>query len=182
MTWETGGTILALYIALVASTLCLYPGLIRRQAPERLRRLLWQVTLGHVLIFYGLFLCDMTLLYIFPGHPIWDHARRVGARWAWAVLYLWFLTALWQTLPAQRKVWGRGACAIGLLLALTLTPIPATTQEPASVYGNMRSRIYHWLGCPNYPRLPDPGRWQAFKTTQDAEQAGYRAARNCRQK
>jgi hypothetical protein len=178
--WSSGWTPVALYIALMASTACLWPGLILRQTDARTKRLLWRVMAAHACILYFLLFCDLMLLHVAPGHPFLDHARRVGARWSWAVLYTVLLAALWRTLPPCRSVWGRRACTVVLLLALTLSPTAGTTQEPASVYGNIKSRIYHWVDCPNYPRLPAPNRWQPFKTTQDAEQAGYRAARNCR--
>jgi endonuclease YncB( thermonuclease family) len=46
------------------------------------------------------------------------------------------------------------------------------------VRGNMRSHIYHWPGCPNYNDIADHNRVE-FLTAVAAEQAGYRAARNC---
>jgi endonuclease YncB( thermonuclease family) len=46
------------------------------------------------------------------------------------------------------------------------------------VRGNMRSHIYHWPGCPNYDDIAEHNRVQ-FPNAVAAEQAGYRAARNC---
>lgn len=46
------------------------------------------------------------------------------------------------------------------------------------VRGNRRSIIYHWPGCPNYDDIADHNR-VPFPNAVAAEQAGYRAARNC---
>lgn len=46
------------------------------------------------------------------------------------------------------------------------------------VRGNMRSHIYHWPGCPNYDDIAEHNRVE-FPNAIAAEQAGYRAARNC---
>ena len=46
------------------------------------------------------------------------------------------------------------------------------------VRGNRRSMIYHWPGCPNYDDIADQNR-VPFPTAVAAEEAGYRAARNC---
>jgi hypothetical protein len=47
------------------------------------------------------------------------------------------------------------------------------------VVGNRRSRIYEWPGCPYYNSI-SPRQRIEFASGQAAEQAGYRAARNCR--
>ncbi len=47
------------------------------------------------------------------------------------------------------------------------------------IVGNRRSRIYEWPGCPGYDKISTANRVQ-FSSAQAAEQAGYRAARNCR--
>ncbi|RMF86537.1 MAG: nuclease [Nitrospinota bacterium] len=47
------------------------------------------------------------------------------------------------------------------------------------IIGNRRSKIYHWPGCPNYNRISPENR-VVFSSRQEAEAAGYRAARNCR--
>ena len=57
-------------------------------------------------------------------------------------------------------------------------PTVATVSENGSVRGNRRSMIYHWPGCPNYDDIAPHNR-VPFATRQEAEQAGYRAARNC---
>jgi phosphatidylserine/phosphatidylglycerophosphate/cardiolipin synthase-like enzyme len=53
-------------------------------------------------------------------------------------------------------------------------------SEPnGPVIGNRRSRVYEWPGCPAYDKISTGNRVQ-FANAQAAEQAGYRAARNCR--
>ena len=47
------------------------------------------------------------------------------------------------------------------------------------IIGNRRSRIYEWPGCPTYDKISSANRVE-FLSAQAAEQAGYRAARNCR--
>jgi len=46
------------------------------------------------------------------------------------------------------------------------------------VRGNARSHIYHWPGCPNYDDISLGNRVE-FANAAAANQAGYRAARNC---
>jgi phosphatidylserine/phosphatidylglycerophosphate/cardiolipin synthase-like enzyme len=54
---------------------------------------------------------------------------------------------------------------------------PSAATGP--IIGNRRSRIYEWPGCPGYGKISPANRVQ-FPDAQAAEQAGYRAARNCR--
>jgi len=54
---------------------------------------------------------------------------------------------------------------------------PAVPNGP--IIGNRRSRIYEWPGCPFYDKVSAANRVE-FSSAQVAEQAGYRAARNCR--
>lgn len=54
----------------------------------------------------------------------------------------------------------------------------AQTQTDARVKGNRKSRIYHVPGCKNYDDI-SPNNIEWFKTEKDAENAGYRKARNC---
>lgn len=61
-----------------------------------------------------------------------------------------------------------------LLLALAI----AWPVETLPILGNSRSRIYHWVGCPSAPQIA-PARRVVFRTVAEAEQAGYRPARNC---
>ena len=53
------------------------------------------------------------------------------------------------------------------------------TAPNGPIVGNRRSRIYEWPGCPYYDKVSAANRVE-FVSTQAAEQAGYRAARNCR--
>jgi endonuclease YncB( thermonuclease family) len=46
------------------------------------------------------------------------------------------------------------------------------------IRGNKRTMIYHWPGCPNYDDIAPHNR-VPFQTREEAERAGYRAARNC---
>ena len=56
----------------------------------------------------------------------------------------------------------------------------APSSEPnGPIIGNRRSRIYEWPGCPAYDKISTGNRVQ-FANEQAAEQAGYRAAHNCR--
>jgi phosphatidylserine/phosphatidylglycerophosphate/cardiolipin synthase-like enzyme len=56
----------------------------------------------------------------------------------------------------------------------------ATPPAPSGpIVGNRHSRIYEWPGCPGYDKISAANRVQ-FTNAQAAEQAGYRAARNCR--
>lgn len=64
-------------------------------------------------------------------------------------------------------------------------PAPETTtqstqavEKDLKIKGNRKSRIYHLPGCPNYNDIAERNIvW--FKTTEEAEKAGYRIARNC---
>lgn len=61
----------------------------------------------------------------------------------------------------------------------TSTPEGAAVAEEGNIRGNRRSMIYHWPGCRNYDDIAFHNR-VPFRTREEAEQAGYRAARNCR--
>jgi endonuclease YncB( thermonuclease family) len=61
----------------------------------------------------------------------------------------------------------------------------SSTQEFAnpkpgigSIIGNKRSGIYHLSNCPDYAKIA-PANREYFGTTESAERAGYRKARNC---
>jgi phosphatidylserine/phosphatidylglycerophosphate/cardiolipin synthase-like enzyme len=61
-----------------------------------------------------------------------------------------------------------------------LASLDSAPSEPTGpIVGNRRSRIYEWPGCPGYDKIAAGNRVQ-FTDAQAAEQAGYRAARNCR--
>ncbi len=52
------------------------------------------------------------------------------------------------------------------------------THESGDIRGNRRTMIYHWPGCPNYDDIALHNR-EPFQNRDEAEKAGYRAARNC---
>ncbi len=56
--------------------------------------------------------------------------------------------------------------------------IACSEQYASPVRGSMRSHIYHWPGCPNYGDISEGNRVE-FHNAAAAEQAVYRAARNC---
>jgi hypothetical protein len=56
--------------------------------------------------------------------------------------------------------------------------IACSEEYQGPVRGNRRSHIFHWPGCPNYDDIADYNRVE-FPSAAAAEQAGYRAARNC---
>jgi endonuclease YncB( thermonuclease family) len=57
-------------------------------------------------------------------------------------------------------------------------PATSTSQSAEEIRGNKQTKIYHWPGCPNYDDIALHNRVR-FKTREEAERAGYRAARNC---
>jgi hypothetical protein len=61
-------------------------------------------------------------------------------------------------------------------------PAHVSSSMPAfdvgQIVGNRRSRIYAWPGCGTYDMMA-PANRVVFPTREAAEQAGYRAARNC---
>jgi hypothetical protein len=60
------------------------------------------------------------------------------------------------------------------------TPASSPTADAAEeIRGNKRTMIYHWRGCPNYDDIALHNRI-SFKTREEAEAAGYRAAKNCK--
>ena len=59
---------------------------------------------------------------------------------------------------------------------VTSTSAPAANAAP--IYGNRRSMIYHLSNCPNYKDIAPQNRVE-FKTEAEAQQAGYRKAKNC---
>lgn len=57
------------------------------------------------------------------------------------------------------------------------SPSGATGRPP--VVGNSNSGIYHWAGCPGHATTAEAN-VVPFQTRDQAERAGFRAARNCR--
>ena len=61
----------------------------------------------------------------------------------------------------------------------TISNATTTLDEAGLIRGNKHSMIYHWPGCPNYDDIAPHNR-VPFQTREEAEKAGYCAARNCR--
>ncbi|HEX2640709.1 MAG TPA: thermonuclease family protein [Pyrinomonadaceae bacterium] len=55
---------------------------------------------------------------------------------------------------------------------------PSAAPVEASIVGNKNSLIYHWAGCRGYEKVSSQNR-VTFGSWQEAENAGYRAAKNC---
>jgi hypothetical protein len=53
-----------------------------------------------------------------------------------------------------------------------------TVMITGPIIGNSASKIYHLINCPDYSKVADRNR-VTFKTESEAQQAGYRKARNC---
>jgi len=56
---------------------------------------------------------------------------------------------------------------------------PATVSGNEAVHGNKKSKIYHLPNCPGYAGM-NAASVVTFATEADAQQAGYRKAKNCR--
>jgi hypothetical protein len=48
------------------------------------------------------------------------------------------------------------------------------------IHANNRTHVYYWPTCPDFNRVPLKSR-VIFGTSEEAEKAGYKAARNCPQ-
>jgi endonuclease YncB( thermonuclease family) len=57
-------------------------------------------------------------------------------------------------------------------------PDSAVSSSPYPVIGNRKSHIYHRPDCPNYSQVAPQNR-VAFNNAAEAEEAGYRVAKNC---
>jgi len=55
---------------------------------------------------------------------------------------------------------------------------PSAARNPGQIVGNKNSRIYHLPGCPGYDSVSVANRVM-FRTSAEAEEAGYRKAKNC---
>lgn len=62
--------------------------------------------------------------------------------------------------------------------ARTATAPPAATAAGGSIIGNKNSKIYHRPDCPGYKNVSEKNQAK-FNTVEEAEAAGYRAAKNC---
>lgn len=54
----------------------------------------------------------------------------------------------------------------------------ATTSGTSEIHGNKQSKIYHLRACPGYTGM-NPGSVVTFGSEAEAQQAGYRKAKNC---
>ena len=54
----------------------------------------------------------------------------------------------------------------------------ATTSGTSEIHGNKNSKIYHLPACPGYTGM-NPASVVTFGSEADAQQAGYRKAKNC---
>jgi micrococcal nuclease len=81
--------------------------------------------------------------------------------------------------PLENEPESRGnSRAPPLLGSVESDSIPAPTTSPYPVIGNRKSHIYHRPDCPNYRQVAPKNR-VAFNSAAEAEEAGYRVARNC---
>ncbi|MBC8031136.1 MAG: thermonuclease family protein [Pyrinomonadaceae bacterium] len=84
-----------------------------------------------------------------------------------------------STAPAvERKHLDHPPGASQLPNQLTPSVNPEVTGS-SHIRGSKHSKIYHWPGCPNYDAIAPHNR-VPFPSREEAEKAGYRAARNCR--
>jgi S1/P1 nuclease len=56
--------------------------------------------------------------------------------------------------------------------------IPAASARESTVRGNMRSKVYHLAGCPGFDTM-SAANIITFTSEAEAQQAGYRKAKNC---
>jgi hypothetical protein len=103
-----------------------------------------------------------------------DHADVIaGHQLAKAGFRLASLLNEFWTEPVAANDTGRAASPV----AAPISSSNATAGQIVFV-GNRRSKIYAWPGCGTYDRMA-PANRVVFSSREAAEQAGYRAARNC---
>ena len=85
----------------------------------------------------------------------------------------------WKSRAAESRPLRAGASIGRRPSAVAAGSYPSSVPPNGPVVGNRRSRIYEWPGCPYYNSISPAARVE-FSSAQAAEQAGYRAARNCR--
>ena len=96
----------------------------------------------------------------------------------------------WVRFPAGIVLFAACVFGVGLLASASglfeqvseARPVAQVHAQPTvkdlKIKGNKNSRIYHLSSCPNYNDISSRNViW--FKTTEEAEAAGYRMARNC---
>jgi len=87
---------------------------------------------------------------------------------------------LWaEAHPVPPWAWRRGDRAPVQVDVPAASVTPVTPAPGGPIIGNRQSKVYHWSGCPDYDHVSAKNR-VAFQSRADAEQAGYRPARNCR--
>jgi endonuclease YncB( thermonuclease family) len=84
--------------------------------------------------------------------------------------------APWDWRQAQRE--GPTGSPAMTFMAPTPAPTPRVTMASGPVIGNRRSRVYHRPDCPDYADVASQNR-VPFGSASEAENAGYRLARNC---
>jgi endonuclease YncB( thermonuclease family) len=86
-----------------------------------------------------------------------------------------------STSPLVERTSTNSAPSVDRELTNARTPFTNSDKslgELGLIRGNKRSMIYHWPGCPNYDDISQRNR-VPFESREEAEKAGYRAARNC---
>lgn len=96
------------------------------------------------------------------------HDRAVAARYE----------AHWRSRASvSRPLHTAGVLTGSGFAANRAAPQPSMVAGP--IVGNRRTRIYQWPGCPYYNRISFRDRVE-FANAEQAQQSGYRPARNCR--
>lgn len=88
-------------------------------------------------------------------------------------------TQHWRSRASASRPLRAGASGAGGQSFAALNGTTPPTAPSGPIIGNRHSRIYEWPGCPGYSKISASNR-VPFLDAQAAEQAGYRAARNCR--
>lgn len=71
------------------------------------------------------------------------------------------------------------AAPVAAVASAQATPATATTATTAAaIIGNRNSKIYHRADCPGYKSVSEKNQVR-FNTAEEAEQAGYKVAKNC---
>lgn len=67
----------------------------------------------------------------------------------------------------------------GRQMHTVMEPLVAAAPPDGAIWGNRRSKIYHWPGCMNYPSPPRGAHWVRLPSPDDAPRGGFRPAKNC---
>ena len=77
------------------------------------------------------------------------------------------------------EIWTQPVAMIDTIHAASPAAAPVVSSAVTDrIVGNRRSKIYAWPGCGTYDKMAPENRVE-FPSREAAEQAGYRAARNC---